>query len=132
MLEGKSKEKLDNSNDFLSSKPQYSALNVYGAGYGMESYVYGNTDVRVAEGMKCDTVSTTSDIFNASGVSANFVYGGGQQGNVIGVTNVDVLNGHILIVLICTIQEIDARLLVFHLIIYRVSYLNLCRSPYIA
>lgn len=95
MLKGKSKEKLDNSNDFLSSKPQYSALNVYGAGYGMESYVYGNTDVRVAEGMKCDTVSTTSDIFNASGVSANFVYGGGQQGNVIGVTNVDVLNGHI-------------------------------------
>lgn len=95
MLAGKSKEKLDNSNDFLSSKPQYSALNVYGAGYGMESYVYGNTDVRVAEGMKCDTVSTTSDIFNASGVSANFVYGGGQQGNVIGVTNVDVLNGHI-------------------------------------
>lgn len=95
MLKGKSKKKLDNSNDFLSSKPQYSALNVYGAGYGMESYVYGNTDVRVAEGMKCDTVSTTSDIFNAPGVSANFVYGGGQQGNVIGVTNVDVLNGHI-------------------------------------
>ena len=95
MLKDKSKKKLDNSNDFLSSKPQYSALNVYGAGYGMESYVYGNTDVRVAEGMKCDTVSTTSDIFNASGVSANFVYGGGQQGNVIGVTNVDVLNGQI-------------------------------------
>ena len=95
MLEGKSKEKLDNSNNYLSSKPQYSALNVYGAGYGMESYVYGNTDVIVAEGMKCDTLSTTSDIFNALGVSANFVYGGGQQGNVIGVTNVDVLNGHI-------------------------------------
>lgn len=95
MLEGKSKEKLDNSNDFLSSKPQYSALNVYGAGYGMESYVYGNTDVKVAEGMKCKDPSTNSGIFDASGVSANFVYGGGQQGNVIGVTNVDVLNGHI-------------------------------------
>ena len=95
MLEGKSKEKLDNSNDFLSSKPQYSALNVYGAGYGMESYVYGNTDVRVAEGMKCNAPSKNSDIFDATGVSANFVYGGGQQGNVIGVTNVDVLNGHI-------------------------------------
>ena len=39
---------------------------------------------------------------------------------------------YILIVLICTVQEIDARLLVFHLIIYRISYLNLCRSPYIA
>ena len=95
MLEGKSKEKLDNSNNFLSSKPQYSALNVYGAGYGMESYVYGNTDVKVAEGMKCKDSSTNSDIFDASGVSANFVYGGGQQGNVIGVTNVNVLNGHI-------------------------------------
>lgn len=95
MLKGKSKEKLDNSNDFLSSKPQYSALNVYGAGYGMDSYVYGNTDVRVAESIKCDTSSTSLGIFNASGVSANFVYGGGQQGNVIGVTNVDVLNGHI-------------------------------------
>lgn len=96
MLEGKSKEKLDNSNDFLSSKPQYSALNVYGGGYGMESYVYGNTDVRVAEGLKCyDPLPFDSGVFNASGASANFVYGGGQQGNVIGVTNVDVFNGHI-------------------------------------
>lgn len=96
MLEGKSKEKLDNSNDFLSSKPQYSALNVYGGGYGMESNVYGNTDVIMAEGLKCSDPSTSSSgEFNASGVSANFVYGGGQQGNVIGVTNVDVLNGHI-------------------------------------
>lgn len=96
MLGGKSKEKLDNSNDFLSSKPQYSALNVYGGGYGMESYVYGNTDIIVAKGLKCSAPSTSpSGEFNASGVSANFVYGGGQQGNVIGVTNVDVLNGHI-------------------------------------
>lgn len=96
MLGGKSKEKLDNSNDFLSSKPKYSALNVYGGGYGMESYVYGNTDIIVAEGLKCSAPSTSSSgEFNASGVSANFVYGGGQQGNVIGVTNVDVLNGHI-------------------------------------
>ncbi len=95
MLKGKSRTMLDKSNEYLGSKPEFSALNVYGAGYGMDSYVYGNTDVIVAEGMKCDTLSTTSDIFNASGVSANFVYGGGQQGNVIGVTNVDVLNGHI-------------------------------------
>lgn len=96
MLGGKSKEKLDNSNDFLSSKPQYSTLNVYGGGYGMESYVYGNTDIIVAKGLKCSAPSTSSSgEFNPSGVSANFVYGGGQQGNVIGVTNVDVLNGHI-------------------------------------
>ena len=58
MLGGKSKEKLDNSNDFLSSKPQYSALNVYGGGYGMESYVYGNTDIIVAKGLKCSAPST--------------------------------------------------------------------------
>lgn len=95
MLEGKSRTMLDKSNEYLSSKPEFSALNVYGAGYGMESYVYGNTDVIVAEGLKCEAPSPSSEVFKASGVSANFVYGGGQQGNVIGVTNVDVLNGHI-------------------------------------
>ena len=82
MLKGKSEEKLDNSDKLLATQPEYSTLNVFGAGYGMESYVYGNTNIRVAEGMR-------------GGVSANFIYGGGQQGNVIGVTNVDVFNGHI-------------------------------------
>lgn len=99
MLKGKSRTMLDKSNEYLGSKPEFSALNVYGAGYGMESYVYGNTDVIVAEGLKCEAPSmsgTGAEVkFKASGVSANFVYGGGQQGNVIGVTNVDVLNGHI-------------------------------------
>ena len=82
MLKDKSEEKLDNSNKLLATQPEYSTLNVFGAGYGMESYVYGNTDIRVAEGIKSD-------------VSANFIYGGGQQGNVIGVTNVEIFNGHI-------------------------------------
>ena len=82
MLEGKSLEKLDNSNKLLATQPEYSTLNVFGAGYGMESYVYGNTDIRVAEGM-------------SSNVSANFIYGGGQQGNVIGVTNVEIFNVNI-------------------------------------
>ena len=99
MLKDKSRTMLDKSNEYLGSKPEFSALNVYGAGYGMDSYVYGNTDVIVAEGLKCEAPSmsgTGAEVkFNASGVSANFVYGGGQQGNVIGVTNVDVLNGHI-------------------------------------
>ena len=82
MLKDKSEEKLDNSNKLLATQPEYSTLNVFGAGYGMESYVYGNTEIRVAEEMKSD-------------VSANFIYGGGQQGNVIGVTNVEIFNGHI-------------------------------------
>ena len=95
MLEGKSKTKLDKSNELIMSNPKYSALNVYGAGYGMESYVYGNPHVVVAEDFACETPTMTDDKFNHSGVSANFVYGGGQQGNVIGVTNVEVFNGHI-------------------------------------
>lgn len=96
MLEGNSKTLLDKSNELIMSNPKYSALNVYGAGYGMESYVYGNPHVVVAEDFACVTPSMTDDNkFNPSGVSANFVYGGGQQGNVIGVTNVEVFNGHI-------------------------------------
>ena len=109
MLEGKSKEKLEKSNELLSSDPTYAALNVYGAGYGMESYVYGNTNIKVAEGLPCEAPETTEltsssadastttiqNIFNASGTSANFIYGGGQQGNVIGMTNVEVFNGHV-------------------------------------
>ena len=95
MLEGKSKTHLDKSNELIMSNPKYSALNVYGAGYGMESYVYGNPHVVVAKDFACKTPSMTDDKFNHSGVSANFVYGGGQQGNVIGVTNVEVFNGHI-------------------------------------
>ena len=109
MLEGKSQEKLEKSNELLSSDPTYAALNVYGAGYGMESYVYGNTNIKVAEGLACEAPETTEqtsssadastttiqNVFNASGTSANFIYGGGQQGNVIGMTNVEVFNGHV-------------------------------------
>ena len=77
MLNGKDKDKLEKSNELIATNPEYSSLNVYGAGYGMDSYVYGNTKIEMGEG------------------SANFIYGGGQQGNVIGVTNVDILNGHV-------------------------------------
>ncbi|MGN1376581.1 MAG: hypothetical protein ACI4V5_08495, partial [Prevotella sp.] len=95
MLKYKDKETLDNSNELLSSNPKYSALNVYGAGYGMESYVYGNPNVIFANGQTCIEPAKDITTFAPTGTSANFVYGGGQQGNVIGVTNVEVLNGHI-------------------------------------
>lgn len=94
MLAGKVKAKLEKSNELLASDPTYAALNVYGAGYGMESFVYGNTNILFGEGVAC-TAPTTDDTFNATGTSANFVYGGGQQGNVIGVTNVAIRNGHL-------------------------------------
>ena len=102
MLAGKDKAKLEKSNDYLASTPEYSSLNVYGAGYGMESYVYGNTNIIMGNGVKCSEPKTTEDgkflpcgVNGATGVSANFIYGGGQQGNVIGLSNVDILNGHV-------------------------------------
>ena len=102
MLAGKDKAKLEKSNDYLASNPDYSSLNVYGAGYGMESYVYGNTNIIMGKGAKCSEPKTTEDgkflpcgVNGATGVSANFIYGGGQQGNVIGLSNVDILNGHV-------------------------------------
>ena len=112
MLAGKDKTKLENANNLLQSA-QYASLNIYGAGYGMESYVYGNTHILMGENIKCAAPTMNEDkvnkvtLFNACGVvddknnpeglgvSANFVYGGGQQGNVIGLTNVDILNGHV-------------------------------------
>lgn len=102
MLAGKDLAKLEKSNDYLASNPEYSSLNVYGAGYGMESYVYGNTNIIMGDSVKCSEPKTTEDgkflpcgVDGSTGVSANFIYGGGQQGNVIGLTNVDILNGHV-------------------------------------
>ena len=107
MLAGKEKAKLEKANERLSKDSEYSSLNVYGAGYGMESYVYGNTEIVFGEDVKCSDpkmdggkfrpcgVADTEHNKEGNGVSANFVYGGGQQGHVIGVTNVDILNGHI-------------------------------------
>ena len=95
LLAGKDKKKLEAANDSLATNPKFSSLNVYGAGYGMESYVYGNTRIIMGENSNCTEAAMDDDKFRASGVSANFVYGGGQQGNVIGLTDVEILNGHI-------------------------------------
>lgn len=102
MLADKEKAKLEKSNEYLATNPEYSSLNIYGAGYGMESYVYGNTNIIMGNGAKCSEPKTTEDgkfqpcgVNGGTGVSANFIYGGGQQGNVIGLTNVDILNGHV-------------------------------------
>lgn len=95
MLAGKDLAKLEKSNEYLATNPEYSSLNVYGAGYGMESYVYGNTRIVMGDSISCKEPEMDNGKFSASGVSANFIYGGGQQGNVIGLTNVDILNGHV-------------------------------------
>ena len=106
LLAGKDKKKLEAANDSLATNPKFSSLNVYGAGYGMESYVYGDTRIIMGENISCIEPTEENGKFKACGVtdnvnteglgvSANFVYGGGQQGNVIGLTNVDILNGHV-------------------------------------
>ena len=95
MLAGKDQAKLEKSNEYLATQPEYSSLNVYGAGYGMESYVYGNTRIVMGDSISCKEPAMDNGKFSASGVSANFIYGGGQQGNVIGLTDVDILNGHV-------------------------------------
>lgn len=106
MLAGKSKTQLDASNTLLATNPDYSSLNVYGAGYGMESYVYGDTRIVMGDGIPCAKPTMDGGKFlpcgvkdktntEGLGVSANFIYGGGQQGNVIGLTDVDILNGHV-------------------------------------
>ena len=95
MLADKEKAKLEKSNEYLASNPEYSSLNIYGAGYGMESYVYGNTNIIMGDSVNCSEPKTDGGKFLPCGVSANFIYGGGQQGNVIGLTDVDILNGHV-------------------------------------
>ena len=95
MLADKEKAKLEKSNEYLATNPEYSSLNIYGAGYGMESYVYGNTNIIMGDSVNCSEPKTDGGKFLPCGVSANFIYGGGQQGNVIGLTDVDILNGHV-------------------------------------
>jgi len=97
MLKALDPDKLKTAND-LTSAPSMGS--VYGAGYGMESYVYG--DIKVLFGAKSATTPSKAKArkaasnfeANPSG-SANFVYGGGQQGNVVGNTTVRIYNGHI-------------------------------------
>lgn len=107
MLAGKDKDKLEKSNELLVKAAEYSALNVYGAGYGMESYIYGIANVTIGESVKCSEPKMDGNKFlpcgvvdpdsnpEGLGVSANFVYGGGQQGNVVGYSTIKMLNGHI-------------------------------------
>lgn len=61
---------------------------VYGAGFGSDSHVFGNTHIDFGKG-----VSKTANAGN--GATANFIFGGGQQGNLVGNSNVRIYNGHI-------------------------------------
>ena len=70
-----------------SNENEIAACNVYGAGYGESSYVYGDINV---------LYSNQVPWRNNKGTTANNVFGGGQKGNVIGNTDIRILNGKVL------------------------------------
>ena len=74
----------------VSNENDIAACNVYGAGYGENSYVYGDIDVLYSD-------RTASSVSNGNyiGTTANNVFGGGQKGNVIGNTDIRILNGKV-------------------------------------
>ena len=119
MLNGLDVAKLTAAND-----AGIAAGNVYGAGYGTDSYVYGNIYVAFGTSSvectqatnesaslnlafeKSDNVQNSLDVpvneatdatvtYDDDGFSANSIFGGGQLGNVIGNTTVKILNGHL-------------------------------------
>lgn len=70
----------------VSNENDIAACNIYGAGYGEDSYVYGDIDV---------LYSDRTPWRNNTGTTVNNVFGGGQKGNVIGNTDIRILNGKV-------------------------------------
>ena len=70
----------------VSNENDIAACNIYGAGYGEDSYVYGDIDVLYSNQVPWS---------NNSGTTVNNVFGGGQKGNVIGNTDIRILNGKV-------------------------------------
>lgn len=71
---------------------------IYGAGYGPESWVRGDTEVRLGDETHSSILLWNTDgTYNATKLasSCNYLFGGGRQGNVIGNTNVQVRNGRV-------------------------------------
>ena len=71
--------------------------NVYGAGYGSLAYVRGNTKVEFGKNITKNYYSATASAFDseAHGSTVNTIFGGGQQGNLVGNSKVIVYNGHV-------------------------------------
>lgn len=87
MLNGLEEEKIKAAND-----AGVATCNVYGAGYGTASYVRGNIELLFGSNTP---INPCAEAETVSKTSANFVFGGGQQGNVVGNTTVRILNGEI-------------------------------------
>ncbi len=71
--------------------------NVYGAGYGSLAYVRGNTKIEFGKDVSKNYYSGAKSLFDteAHGSTVNSIYGGGQQGNLVGNSKVIIYNGHV-------------------------------------
>ena len=71
--------------------------NVYGAGYGSLAYVRGNTKIEFGKDVSKNYYSGTASLFDTKdhGSTVNYIFGGGQQGNLVGNSKVIVYNGHV-------------------------------------
>ena len=84
--------------DIADAKDKDLALcNVYGAGYGSLAYVRGNTKIEFGKDVSKSYYSGTANLFDteAHGSTVNYIFGGGQQGNLVGNSKVLVYNGHV-------------------------------------
>ncbi len=78
---------LDVSMLAASNEKDIAVCNVYGAGYGESSYVYGDINVLYSNNVPWSNNARTT---------VNNIFGGGEKGNVIGNTDIRILNGKVL------------------------------------
>ncbi len=78
---------LDASMLAASNEKDIAVCNVYGAGYGESSYVYGDINVLYSNNVPWSNNARTT---------VNNIFGGGEKGNVIGNTDIRILNGKVL------------------------------------
>ncbi len=77
---------LDASMLAASNEKDIAVCNVYGAGYGESSYVYGDINVLYSNDVPWSNNARTT---------VNNIFGGGEKGNVIGNTDIRILNGKV-------------------------------------
>ena len=82
--------------ELAASKASDVALgNVYGAGYGSLAYVRGNTRIDFGKDVAKNAYASSRFDNTPHGVTANYIYGGGHQGCLVGNSTVRVYNGHV-------------------------------------
>lgn len=90
-----------NGNDSIKMRRSFDAgrsvASIYGGGYGPNTYVYGDTRVTLGQGTTSviDHTPNPGTTYRNTGASVYNIFGGGQQGNIIGNSFVRVANGRV-------------------------------------